>query len=233
MRISAFCAVALLSMGAFACSKSTTADPPKAEILDTPAATASATVTASAAVTGSAAAAMPSATASGTAAAAAPEVVALTAANTTIGFTGSKVGGSHNGTFGKVTGQIKLNAKIEESEISIEIDVASLRTDSTKLDEHLKSEDFFDVKKFAKSTFKSTVIVAEAGKPDTYSVTGVMEIKGVRKTLKFSSKIERKDGGGVTVKARFIIGRKGFHVDSDGLTDYLIKDEVGLSIAIK
>ena len=222
--------VTVFALGAMACSKSSAPEGPKAEILEAPAAvTAAATaMTAAPMASGSA---IPVPTASGTAAAA--ETIVLTAANTTVAFTGSKVGGGHNGTFGKVTGEVKLGVQLEASELNVEIDIASLHTDSTKLDNHLKSEDFFEVAKFAKATFKSTVIVPTPGKPDMYSVTGIMDIKGVRKTLKFPAKIERKAGGGVTANASFVIGRKGFHVDSDGLTDYLIKDEVGLSITIK
>jgi polyisoprenoid-binding protein YceI len=232
MRTIRFSILALSIVATAACEKSATQDKPKAEVLDTPAAPAS-SATVAAAVPSATVTAIASATASATSTASASEVIALTAANTKIGFTGSKVGGSHNGSFGKVKGELKLAAKLEESEISVEVDIASLRTDSTKLDDHLKSEDFFDAKKFAKATFKSTTIAENATKTATHTVTGVMDIKGVRKTLKFPAKIERKEGGGITVRADFVIGRKGFHVDSEGLTDYLIKDEVGLSITIK
>jgi polyisoprenoid-binding protein YceI len=218
----------LVIVATVACEKSATQDKPKAEVLDTPAAPASSATVALVAPNPTA-----SVTAIASSTAAASEVIALTAANTKIGFTGSKVGGAHNGSFGKVKGELKLAAKLEESEINVEVDIASLRTDSTKLDDHLKSEDFFDAKKFAKATFKSTTIALNATKTATHTITGVMEIKGVRKTLKFPAKIERKEGGGVSVHADFVIGRKGFHVDSEGLTDYLIKDEVGLSITIK
>jgi polyisoprenoid-binding protein YceI len=219
-----------------ACDKNPTQDKPKAEIVDSPATTKpTATTTATAAVAATAtatAAGTATAATTGTAAAAAGGEIELNATNCKIAFTGSKTGGAHSGVFGKVRGSVKRAAKLEESTITVEVDVASLRTDSGKLDEHLRSDDFFDVAKFPKASFKSTEIVAEAGKNTTHKVTGVMEIKGIKKTLKFPAKIEAKDDGSLAVRADFVIGRKGFRVDSAGLTDYLIKDEVLMGITI-
>jgi polyisoprenoid-binding protein YceI len=232
------CAFALVLAG---CEKKAVSEAPKAEVLEEYTAAMVPSATASSASAGLPAAptgaAVASTTASvigadaGTVAPGSTETMALSAANTKIAFTGSKVGGAHNGSFGKAKGEIKLQAKLEDSQISIEVEVASLHTDSTKLDEHLRSEDFFDAKKFPKATFKSTSIVEAPSKTGTHQVTGVLEIKGVRKTLKFPAKIERKESG-VAVRADFVISRKGFHVDSEGLTDYLIKDEVLMGITI-
>jgi polyisoprenoid-binding protein YceI len=220
----------LVALAISGCEKNPTLDKPKAEIVETaptasaqPTATALAPATVSAAVTGSAAP-----TASGTAAAG-ERTVALTPANTKVGFTGSKTGGSHSGTFNKVKGELKLGAKLEDSQLSVEVETSSLHTDSGKLDEHLRSDDFFDVAKFPKASFKVTSIVEAAAKNTTHSITGVMEIKGIKKTIKFPAKIENKDGA-IAVRADFVINRKGFRVDSSGITDYLIKDEVLMGI---
>ena len=57
------------------------------------------------------------------------------------------------------------------------IEVASINTNNDKRDEHLKNEDFFNVAKFPKITFKSTAI-KKTGK-GTFEVTGTLNVLGV------------------------------------------------------
>ncbi len=76
----------------------------------------------------------------GAAAPAGAETVALDPATSTVGFVGSKVTGKHEGKFEKVSGSISLvGGKPEGGKITIEVDVASLKSDQEKLDGHLKS----------------------------------------------------------------------------------------------
>ncbi len=60
-------------------------------------------------------------------------------------------------------------------------DVASISTEVEPRDNHLKSEDFFDVAKYPKLTFKSTAIKS-SGK-DKYELTGDLTIHGVTKSV--------------------------------------------------
>ena len=85
--------------------------------------------------------------------------MALTAENSKVEFTGSKVTGKHDGGFKAFTGTIDLvNTKPEESKVVVDIDVNSLYTEPEDLIKHLKSADFFDVEKFPKAIFTSTKI---------------------------------------------------------------------------
>lgn len=156
----------------------------------------------------------------------------LNPGNTKVAFTGQKVGGNHNGSFGKFTGNLHFNpGTLEQSKVDLEIDTSSLHTDSAKLDAHLKSGDFFDVEKFPKARFKSVSLKPSEAKGATHTLTGTMEIKGIKKQMSFPVKITVDDNA-VIAKADFVISRKAFKIDFDGAADYLIKDDVPISLSI-
>ena len=62
-----------------------------------------------------------------------------------------------------------------------EIDAASIDTNNQKRDDHLRGEDFFNVSKFPKITFKSTKI--EKTGENTFEVTGLLNILGTDRTV--------------------------------------------------
>ena len=65
-------------------------------------------------------------------------VIALTHLNTSVEFTGSKVTGSHEGYFKKLSGSVQLDpASVEKSSVNVEIDTTSVTTDADGLTEHL------------------------------------------------------------------------------------------------
>ncbi len=57
------------------------------------------------------------------------------------------------------------------------IEVASINTNNDKRDEHLKNEDFFNVAKYPKMTFKSTA--AKKTGEGTFEVTGTLNVLGI------------------------------------------------------
>lgn len=85
------------------------------------------------------------------------------------------------GQFGKFSGTVFLDEKdLKASNVTVEIDTASIDTTDAKRDEHLKSPDFFDVKKFPKMTFKSTSVERAGG---GFKVVGNLTIKDVTKPV--------------------------------------------------
>lgn len=63
------------------------------------------------------------------------------------------------GRFNKCKGSIELNQKTpEQSVFEFEIDPASVDTNNLKRDEHLRSEEFFDVEQYDSISFNSTSI---------------------------------------------------------------------------
>ena len=88
---------------------------------------------------------------------------------------------SVNGRFKDVSGKVGLDeADLTKSTVDLTIKVDSIDTDEPKRDEHLKSPDFFDSKKFPLLTFHATKIV-KSGKG--YKVTGDLKIKDVTKSV--------------------------------------------------
>lgn len=82
--------------------------------------------------------------------------------------------------------------------INISIKTASIDTDSDERDNHLKSDDFFDVKKFPEIKFQSTSMKPLPEK-NLYKLKGLMTIKKVTKEVellaKFGGQIEDPQDG--------------------------------------
>lgn len=84
--------------------------------------------------------------------------------------------------FGISEGTLTWNADdVSKSSVQVTIPVTAIDTFVDKLDEHLKSGDFFDAAKFPNATFKSTSVVA-AG-PNKFTVTGDLTIKDITKPV--------------------------------------------------
>ncbi len=149
-----------------------------------------------------------------------------------IEIVGAKVTGKHDGSFGKFTGTIELgDSNPEKSAVNVDIDLASVQMDDAKLTKHLKSPDFFDVAKFPKAKFKSTLVSA-GGTGGTHTITGNFELHGVTKTLTFPATI-RVLGDAVETDAEFAINRKDFNIVYPGMPDDLIKDDVLIKLMIR
>jgi len=119
-----------------------------------------------------------------------------------------------------------------KSQVTAEIDTASLFADQEKLTGHLKSGDFFDVEKHPKARFTSTSIKTGGENGASHTVTGNLELHGVTKSISFPANIKTADGS-VDVDAEFAINRKDFGLVYPGKPDDLIKDEVLIKLQIR
>ncbi len=154
--------------------------------------------------------------------------------NSKVEFTGSKVTGKHDGGFKVFSGEVNLvDGKVENSGVKVEIDMKSVFSDADGLTEHLKTGDFFEVEKHPKSSFESTKIVADkAGGENAYTVTGNLEMRGVKKSVTFPAKIVVAEES-VNVDAEFSINRKDFGIVYAGKADDLIRDGVVIRLILK
>lgn len=151
----------------------------------------------------------------------------------TLDFIGSKVTGIENCSFKKFTGAIDLvEGKPEKSSVTVTIDLNSVEAKVGKLTEHLKSLDFFDVAKFPQATFASSEIKSGGEKGATHTVTGTLDLHGVKKTVTFPATINVA-ADAVTVNSEFAINRKDFGIIYAGKADDLIRDEVVLKLSVK
>lgn len=150
-----------------------------------------------------------------------------------IEFTGSKVTGKHDGGFKAFKGAIDLvGDKAETSKVIFEVDMKSVFSDADGLTKHLQTGDFFEVEKYPKASFASTKIAPEAGKADTFTVTGDLEMRGVKKSITFPATIKIANGA-AEVKSEFSINRKDFGIVYAGKADDLIRDDVVIRLDIK
>ena len=156
----------------------------------------------------------------------------ITSQNSKIDFVGSKVTGSHNGSFQDFSGQIDYTGNVETSRVNINIKTASLTADDPKLTEHLKTPDFFDVAKFPEATFVSTSIKAGGEKGASHTVTGNLTLHGATKSVSFPATIAVTPDV-ATVNANFSINRKDFGINYAGAANNLIRDDVVLTLTIR
>ncbi len=159
---------------------------------------------------------------------AAAKAYAITAENSKVEFTGSKVTGKHDGGFKKIEGEVHASGDTV-SHAKVTIDTTSIFTDNDRLTGHLKSPDFFDAQKFPTAVFETTSI---SGSGDNATVKGNLTLHGVTKEISFPAKIHVKDDA-ATVKAEFSINRQHFGIKYAGKPDDLIRDGVVLRLDVK
>lgn len=150
-------------------------------------------------------------------------------ADSKIGFTGSKVTGSHDGGFETFTAAIHVeNGEPVPNGTKVEIDMDSTWSDSDRLTGHLKNADFFDAPTYPTSTFVTTDI-----KKGTtgYDVTGNLTLHGETKSITFPADIQVSDDQ-VKVAAEFFIKRYDFGIQYPGKANDLIRDEVVIRLDI-
>jgi polyisoprenoid-binding protein YceI len=159
------------------------------------------------------------------------ERYSITPETSKIEFVGSKVTGSHNGSFKKFSGTIGYNGQPERSSVNITIDTTSIETDTPDLTKHLKTADFFDVAKYPEATFASSEIKA-GGDKGTHTITGNLKMHGVTKSITFPATIAATPEA-ITVDSTFSINRKDFGINYAGAADNLIRDDVVLTLKVR
>jgi polyisoprenoid-binding protein YceI len=84
------------------------------------------------------------------------------------------------GKFDKSQGTVTLDRAAKTGTVEVATDIASVHTGSTKLDQSLQSDQFFDALKFPQATYKGT-IKFEGDRPA--AVIGNLTVHGVTKPL--------------------------------------------------
>lgn len=164
------------------------------------------------------------------------------AANSTIVWAGKNVaGGGHDGTISVSKGNLVFDGnRLTAGNFTIDINSIKV-TDlegarATRLENHLKNEDFFDAPKFPEAKF---VITKVEGRGSKATVTGDLTIKGVTKALTFPATITknrndvRATAKGVTFdRTQFDVKFRSGNFFS-GLGDRAILDEITLDLDIR
>jgi polyisoprenoid-binding protein YceI len=104
-------------------------------------------------------------------------------AHSEVGFKVRHLGISKvSGRFTRFTGSVRLEDKdLSKSSVEVNIESASINTDSEARDKHLRTAEFFDTDKLPSITFKSVSVKEVA--PGKLEVTGDFTLHGVTKRI--------------------------------------------------
>ena len=143
---------------------------------------------------------------------------------------------SVSGEFKKFKGTFKFNPDdFSQTKLDASAEINSIDTSVRKRDDHLKSPDFFDAKKFPVMTFKSTEAKKTGDK--TFYLTGDMTIKGKTKPVTFKVTYNGQINDNTKVlqafKAVAEINRKDFGVNFQTFVEAgpVVGDTVTIKIA--
>ncbi|HEY2347834.1 MAG TPA: YceI family protein, partial [Puia sp.] len=95
------------------------------------------------------------------------------------------LGFSVSGFFTGLQGNIRFDpAHPDQGHFDVSVDAASVNTDNSTRDEHLREENYFDVKKYSRIHFQSTKILP-ANKAGAFIMSGNLTIKNTTKEISF------------------------------------------------
>jgi polyisoprenoid-binding protein YceI len=100
----------------------------------------------------------------------------LDTAHTALEFVARHMLSKVRGRFTDFTGSVVIGERPETSSAQVEIQAASIQTNSDQRDQHLKSPDFLDVEQHPALTFRSTAV--RVGDDATFELDGELTIRG-------------------------------------------------------
>jgi polyisoprenoid-binding protein YceI len=115
-------------------------------------------------------------------------------------------------------------ANLNVSTLEASVDVNTINTDNASRDEHLRSEDFFDVARYPKIALKSVAFKHKIG--NNYTGTFALTIKGKSKQIEMPFTFLEKDNT-IEFKGSFKINRLDFGVGSKSM---ILADDVTITI---
>lgn len=143
-----------------------------------------------------------------------------------------KVGGMHEGTVALKSGSMVLDGDVITSGY-FTIDMPTIKvtdTESTKLEKHLKSSEFFDVGIFPEATLK---VLNSALEGERLKINAELTIRGVTQKITIDAELLAKTENFVSYKATIPVDRTKFGVTyRSTLGDAFIMDEFEMKAKI-
>jgi polyisoprenoid-binding protein YceI len=141
---------------------------------------------------------------------------------------------TQRGRFNSTKGKVTLDREAKAVSIDIEIDARTIDTGLKELEKHLKAEDFFNVKRFPKITFKSGKAVFDGNGPK--AIKGELTLLG--KTLPVTLDVSSFSCREHPMTKKYVCGadasatirRSDFGM---GYAVPMVSDEVRLSVSIE
>lgn len=165
--------------------------------------------------------------------------VRVSASNSTIKWTGSKIASSHEGNVNIAKGVLAIeHGNLVGGEFSIDMNsiiCTDLKADKggNKIVKHLKNEDFFNVEEFPLAIIR--IVRAEKGEGNMYAILAELTIKGITNPIKFQANVD-VNGKNFQATANMKIDRTKWGVKYgsgsffDNLGDKAILDKIEFDI---
>lgn len=154
----------------------------------------------------------------------------------TLNWLGEKVTGQHTGTIKLQSGSLTMTEnKIVSGEFLIDMTTLKETEGNTRLEGHLKSEDFFSVEKFP--TAKLVLKSSDSFDKGSSVVKGELTIKGITNPIEFKAAMQKKDDGNWFF-ANITIDRTKYNIKYgsgsffENLGDKTIYDEFKVKVAL-
>ncbi|HWD86823.1 MAG TPA: YceI family protein [Mucilaginibacter sp.] len=142
-----------------------------------------------------------------------------------ITFEIKNLGITTTGTIGGLSTRINFNpANLASSTVEASVDANTINTDNSSRDEHLRSEDFFDVARYPKIFLRSVAFRHRNG--NNYTGTFILTIRDKSKQIEIPF-IFLDKGNSAEFKGTFKINRLDFGV---GGTSMVLSDDVTITI---
>ncbi len=151
-----------------------------------------------------------------------------TDAGSKVRFVIKNFGINTGGTFEGLAGNIIFDpANLTGASFNVSVDTKSVDTDIEARDNHLRKEEYFDVEKYPKLSFRSTKITT-TNKEGYLYMFGVITIKNISKEVSFPFKQTSKDDG-ILFEGEFKLNRRDFGV---GGKSFSLSDELNVELSI-
>lgn len=103
----------------------------------------------------------------------------------------------------------------------------------TRLNNHLKNADFFEVDKYPTASYTITSVKKNADKIYNYIVSGNLTVKGKTNSVSFPAKISYSKGVVSLVSDKFSFDRQKFDIAyKAAMKDVLVKDEIDMLVKV-
>ncbi len=145
---------------------------------------------------------------------------------------------SHDGTLNLKSGDIKMKGNQVVGGTFV-LDMTSINSTDltgeyqTKLNNHLKNGDFFEVEKYPTATYTITSLNKNDDKVYNYIVNGNLKVKGKTAPVSFPAKISYSKGVVSLVSQKFSFDRQKFDVAyKSAMKDVLVKDDIDMLVKV-
>jgi polyisoprenoid-binding protein YceI len=151
-----------------------------------------------------------------------------TDAGSKVRFVIKNFGINTGGTFDGLAGTVTFDpSNLATASFNVSVEAKSVNTDMEARDNHLRKEEYFDVEKYPKISFRSTKITT-TNKEGYFYMFGVITIKNISKEISFPFKQTSKDGG-ILFEGEFKLNRLDFGV---GGKSFSMADELNVELSV-